>query len=95
MKATLSGRPYVAWWSHHPQRETRVFVSITVYVAELPTETLPVYSLSEIVTRILMTQLKQGQEPWATTVLPALTCKLSRVDTISAIHGVSPSSDCT
>lgn len=42
-----------------------------------------------------MLQLKQGPEPWATTRLPALTCRLSRVDTISATHRVSPSSDCT
>lgn len=28
MKATLSGRPYVAWWSHHPQRGSK---SISFY----------------------------------------------------------------
>lgn len=78
------------------REEARVLVSITAYVGELTTETLPWrLSVSEVVTRILMMHLKQSPEPWATTGLPALTCKLSRVDTISATHRVSPSSDCT
>lgn len=93
LKATLSGRPYVAWWSRHPQRGSKSFNFYDSWITYQDASYL--LTVSERVTRILMLQLKQGPEPWATTRLPALTCRLSRVDTISATHRVSPSSDCT
>lgn len=96
LKATLSGRPYVASWSCHPQRGSKsisFYNSVCSWITYQDASYL--LTVSERVTRILMLQLKQGPEPWATTRLPALTCRLSRVDTISATHRVSPSSDCT